>query len=84
MASQNRKGQTEQFSRLYRVWLSYRTSPLEPGRKEIKCEVIAKEAARAIQAVLEKYAGIDVIVATIEQVSELEKALKADDDGDSS
>lgn len=64
--------------RLYRIWMSYCIS--DNSRRELRCEVIAGEAARAIQTVLRKHAGIDVIVATIEQVASLDEALRAEDD----
>lgn len=60
--------------------MSYCLQDTAAGRRELRCEVIAGEAARAIQAVLQKHSGIDVIVATIEQVASLDEALRAEED----
>ena len=66
--------------RLYRIWLSYVTEGQLDKFQELRCEVIAKEAAKAIQTVLKKHDGIDVIVATIEQVAALDRAITVDEE----
>lgn len=64
--------------RLYRVWISYTTKDAGGMRKGATCEVIAREAAKAIQTVLSQHHGIDVLVATIERVAVLDDALNAE------
>ena len=64
---------------LYRVWLSY-IEKKSARFNEARCEVIAHEAAKAIEAVMRQHTGIDVVVATIERVASLDEALKLEDD----
>ena len=69
------QGKTNQ--RLYRIFLSYRTMADGPPRAE-DCRVLATEATKALQAVMSRLSGVEVMVATLERIVDMDETIKAE------